>query len=366
MTGTVIENTTALLRRAGRWFLHSGIQQQNGGVARYYRSDLHKNAAISTEITGYTASFLFYLYGETGAAEYLDGGVRAARFLTRTAWDRDVGVFPYEHSVESSGPDRLAYFFDSGIIVRGLLSAWRATQQSEFLDVAANAGEGMLRFFRGSEANHPILHLPSRLPREYDPRWSASPGCYQLKSAMAWLDLFEVTGDRTMRYGYDATLAQALASANTFLNAESDRMKTMDRLHAYLYFLEGLLPRAHETACAGVIARGIASVTELLRDIAPSFARSDVYAQLLRMRLFADTFGIKLDAAAAAQEAEAAANFQLQSIDPCVDGGFSFGTRAGETTPFVNPVSTAFCVQALTLWEQYQTGQMKSDYHVLV
>ncbi|MGI8742819.1 MAG: hypothetical protein ACR2NN_09665 [Bryobacteraceae bacterium] len=367
VTGTVIDNTTALLRRAGRWYLHSGIQQPNGGVARYYRSDLHKSALVSTEITGYAASFLFYLYDQTGAAEYLDGGLRAAHFLTRTAWDGTLELFPFEHSANNSDSDGLAYFFDSGIIVRSLLSAWRSTRQVEFLDKALTAGKGMLVHFNGPQAIHPILNLPSRQPRKYEPRWSSSPGCYQLKSAMAWFDLFEATGDQEMLAAYDAALEQALVSADGFLDCQTDRSKIMDRLHAYLYFLEGILPRAQETACAGALEKGIVRVAGYLREIAPLFARSDVYAQLLRIRLFADELGAtRVDEAAAAQEAEAASSFQLHSPDPGVDGGFGFGTKFGELMPFVNPVSTAFCVQALTMWEQYQNGQLKAGYRALV
>jgi hypothetical protein len=102
---------------------------------------------------------------------------------------------------------------------------------------------------------------------------------------------------------------------------------------------------------------GIERVASFLREIEPSFVRSDVYAQLLRMRLYAADAGVvPLDTQAAAREAECAAAFQLTSSDPRVDGGFGFGRRADELSPYVNPVSTAFCVQALRLWDDYQHG----------
>ena len=46
------------LHRAGCWFLSSGIQDEHGGVARYYRSDIRQNLPVSSEITGYAASTL--------------------------------------------------------------------------------------------------------------------------------------------------------------------------------------------------------------------------------------------------------------------------------------------------------------------
>jgi hypothetical protein len=48
--------------RAGTWFLRSGIQQPDGGVARYYRADQGRNLPVSTEITGYTVSTFVYLH----------------------------------------------------------------------------------------------------------------------------------------------------------------------------------------------------------------------------------------------------------------------------------------------------------------
>ena len=44
-------------------------------------------------------------------------------FLTSVAWDARLRVFPFECSERP-----LAYFFDSGIIIRGLLSLWRVTR----------------------------------------------------------------------------------------------------------------------------------------------------------------------------------------------------------------------------------------------
>jgi hypothetical protein len=346
-----------LLQRAGAWFLQSGIQEQDGGVARYYRSDLGENAHISTEITGYAVSFLFDLFEVTARPEYREAGERAARFLARRAWSPELGVFPFEHSGNGTVPDALAYFFDSGIIVRGLLSAWRATHEPEYRDTAVTAGRGMLAHFQGAQAIHPILTLPSCTPRPYEPRWSAAPGCYQLKAAMAWFDLFELTGEAEFGMAYDDALERAVETEECFLPGDSRREKVMDRLHAYLYFLEGLLPRAGENECAALWEAGIERVASFLREIEPSFVRSDVYAQLLRMRLYAADAGVvPLDTQAAAREAECAAAFQLTSSDPRVDGGFGFGRRADELSPYVNPVSTAFCVQALRLWDDYQHG----------
>jgi hypothetical protein len=86
-------------------------------------------------------------------------------------------------------------------------------------------------------------------------------------------------------------------------------------------------------------------LSALLREIACSFARSDVFAQLLRVRLYAHSVGVlPLDRPCAAWEAEQLATFQRS------DGGYWFGRKGGDLLPFSNPVSTVFAAQALEFW----------------
>jgi hypothetical protein len=297
----------------------------------------------------------------------LEAALRAARFLTRTAWDARLGTFPFELSANGGSGPPLAYFFDCGIIVRGLLSAWRVTADSEFLDTAIAAGRAMLADFPGPGGIHPILALPGKRPLVWEPRWSASPGCYQLKSALAWHELFEVSGESLFLHGYEAAVETALENNREFLPGTTDQPRIMDRLHAYGYFLEGLLPVLHRPACAAAFRNGVDRASRFLREIAPAFERSDVYAQLLRLRLSGDALGaMPLEEAAAAHEAQQAASFQIDSSDPRVSGGFLFGRKQGEDLPFVNPVSTAFCAQALALWDDRQNNRAQIVRQALI
>lgn len=356
-----------MLSRAGDWFLRSGIQQPNGGVARYYRSDLDRNARVSTEITGYAVTTLLFLAERTGNVSYAEAGLRAARFLTRAAWSSTLSTFPFEHSANCDQPQPLAYFFDCGIIVRGLLAAWRATGEQEFLDVAVAAGQSMIADFQTPLAIHPILLLPDKQPLAYEPKWSAAPGCYQLKAAMAWHELFDETGDPRFEKAYETALESAIKGEPVFLPDEIGSEQVMDRLHAYCYFLEGLLPYAGRSDCARALVSGIEKTAKYLDGLAPLFVRSDVYAQLLRLRLFASHAGaLAIDESPASSEAAAAAGFQLDSHDPKIAGGFSFGRKAGDLLPFVNPASTAFCVQALALWSDYRNGTLNAPRQALI
>lgn len=356
-----------LLDATGRWFLYSGIQQASGGVARYYRSDTGEYARISTEISGYALSTLLFLHLRLGDSEYFESALRTARFLTRTAWDPKLGVFPFEQSLNGDTSPALAYFFDTGIIIRGLLAAWRVSAEAELLDTSITAGRAMLADFFARDVSHPVLALPHKRPLAHGPLWSTCPGCYQLKAALAWHELYDATGETQFLRAYESVVERSLATEKNFLPGEADPNRVMDRLHAYTYFLEGLLPMLNQSDYARVFRDGIHRTMAYLREIAPVFERSDVYAQLLRLRLYGDSLGVlPLDMVAAAHEAQQATTFQLFSADPHISGGFSFGRRNGKLLPFVNPASSAFCVQALTLWEDHKNNAMNANPQSLI
>jgi hypothetical protein len=350
------------LRRAGKWFLQSGIQEPSGGVARYRLNAENRNLPISTEITGYAVSAFTYLAQVTSDDAYSRAARRAADFLIDQAWNKQLETFPFE-----CAPGAPAYFFDCGIIIRGLLAVHRLTGDARYLDVAARAGRSMARDFLTPTAIHPIISVPDRQPWPYEKRWSREPGCFLLKSALAWLNLFRATGERLFETWWEQALQQSLASWDSFLPGTGERLKIMDRLHAHCYFLEALLAVPHRPECAETLRLGIARTSTYLRDIAPDFARSDVYAQLLRVRLHADALGCEpLDRSSAREEAAAIASFQYDSGDPHLDGGYAFGRRGTDWLPFVNPVSTSFCLQALEQWRQYEAGQFEANLDALI
>jgi hypothetical protein len=343
---------------AGAWLLNSGIQAPNGGFARYYLADTHEYRAVSTEITGYAISVLLLLHSLTGEERYLDAASRAGHFLRR-AWDGGLGVFPFEYSEGETGGDRFAYFFDSGIIVRGLLRLWRATGRREWIETATACGRSMRQdFAAGDSEYHPILRLPGKEPSPRTPQWSRMPGCYQLKAALGWLDLHQDTGESDYLVWYEDLLAATLLNHESFLpGAEGEAV--MDRLHAYCYFLEGILPRVERPEVAAVLAGGIATVAAQTQAAGSGFVRSDVCAQLLRLKLLAECAGMgAVDRLAAVSLVEKIAEFQMSSLDPRIHGGFFFAHRGRLLQPDVNPVSTAFGLQALLMWRQYLAGEL--------
>jgi hypothetical protein len=351
-----------MFEQSYNWLLRSGIQEASGGVARYYLSDKAMNAPISAEITGYSVSGLIHLGRYAGALASPDAAVKAARYLTRTAWDEATFTMPFEEG------SNFTYFFDTGIIVRGLLAAWQATGDEEFAQRAKDAALSLAFDFLGDGAFHPIVTLPDKQPLEYDyKRWSRSPGCYQLKSAMAWKEVGDAFDDEAALRMFEQALAIAIATHESFLPGVEEPERVMDRLHAYCYFLEALLSVGGRGECRAILESGIASVGHYLREIAPAFERSDVCAQLLRVRLAAHHIhGVRLDESAAAEEASRAASYLAKSEDIRINGGFWFGRRGSDILPFVNPVSTVFCMQALGLWEDHKDGKWEFTARELI
>ena len=322
------------LTSARQWLLDSGIQSQNGGVSRYYKGDEGRMLPVSTEITGYFVSGMLAI-GEIEAA------CHAGRFLTRQAWDRELRIFPFE--LEPG--ERLAYFFDSGIIARGLMALWRSTGEQEFLDAAVAAGDSMIRDFTADAGCHPILSLPAKRPVPYHRWWSRCPGAFHLKAALAWRQLAQITGDQRYEDSYQRMLAFALVSYRALIDDETEPVRVMDRLHAYCYFLEGLLPELD--AHRDLFHASLAEIAGWRKRLAGEFERSDVAAQHLRLRILTGD-----ESSLAPAEAEAVVHFQFASGDGRLDGAFAFGRRNGKLIPHANPVSTVFALQALDWHER--------------
>ena len=307
---------------------------------------------VSTEISGYAASALMFLYRTTGEKKYLDGARRTADFLVERAWDDALQIFPYEHPSPTPESRHLAYFFDCGIIIRGLLAVWRETHDDRLLDAAVRAAHGMSGFWSGRDY-HPILTLPDKEPLARDARWSASPGCYQAKSALAWWEVAAITGDEKLKRDYLDMIEAGIHSCGGFLAGADDRLKVMDRLHALLYFVEALSPLLDRSDCVETYRDVLEEAALRRRQLESEFARSDVYAQTLRARIRASHV-IPVDIVAAREEAAALETFQAES------GGFFFGLRAGVVSPHVNPVSTAFAIQALEMWRAFEAGESET------
>lgn len=350
------------------WLIRSGIQRPSGGVSRYYRADTGAYRDVSTELTGY---FLSAVAGNRPAAEapVHEQALSAARFLTSQAFDPRSDLFPFEVSGPDHSQSRLAYFFDCGIIIRGLVKVWEWTDDPAYLDAAERCGLALVgRMRRVDGAFFPLFNLETGEPFEGTDKWSLRSGVYHLKVGLAFRELSVITGLAE----FDACLGDlkrwCLDRHEVFLPGHDDPERVMDRMHAYCYFLEGLLPYAgFESDSSRALQFGILKLENLVRELEAGFLRSDVVAQLLRLRLFAEKLGVmELDFRQAEQEACLVREFQQVSPDPAIRGGFAFARRDGQTVPHINPASTIFALQALDMWDQITDGCLTTTWRELI
>lgn len=285
--------------------------------------------------------------------EYLDAARKASEFLTREAWDSDSRTMPFELS--SGG--RYSYFFDCGIIARSLLWMWRLTGNEECLAVARGICESMANDFRALQGFHPIILLPCKSPEQHSIWWSRMPGAFQLKAALAWLDLAQETGEESFAALYEEMLAFSLRRHPETLDNETDRPKLMDRLHAWSYFLEGLAPVRERPEVSAVYAAALVRGENLLEELAGGFVRSDACAQLYRARLL-------LGGPPGQGKVARIESFQWHSEDVRLRGSFAFGRRNGEVIPHANPVSTVFALQTLALASSHEAAAL--DWRKLI
>ncbi len=355
-------------RQGLAWLARSGIQAESGGVSRYYAGDSGAYKDISTEITGYAiqAYLQLPLPGHTGL---LSNALRAGQFLCYDAADRDTGLFPYQVGRRGAPASPECYFFDCGIIIRALMALWSITSDPMYLERAETCGAAMAqRMSRVDGAFFPFLDLGSRTPQAGSGSWSVEPDVYQLKTGLAFLELAEVTSSGMFAHTADQLIGWSLRRQEAFLPGDYDGARVADRLHAYCYFLEGLLPfieRRYE--CAQALQSGMRRVEALQEETRDQLERCDVIAQLLRLRLLADYMGIsEIDLSTASREAESLPAFQLHSSDRHLSGAFSFGRRAGQLVEHANPVATIFCLQALRMWQDYQNGELRTTWRELI
>ena len=352
-----------------KWLTGSGIQNKSGGVAQYYCADVGKYREVAVGTTGSFISALLKLHWSEG--EPVPGvALRAGHFLTKHAFDRDSDLFALGPSTNPNSSSLHASFVECGIVIRGLLDLWRATGDRACLDHAERCGLalcGKMSIVDGSF--FPLYDIAMNHPHSGSGAWSVEPGVYQLKVGLAFLELAEATGMGQFKASTEFMRTWALKRQESFLLDDTEEPQLMmDRAHAYCYFLEGLLPEAAlDRDCRQALQFGLLRVENLVDEIGGQFQRCDVLAQVLRLRLYADIIGVmELNRGRADQEATRIAEFQIQSPDPRVDGGFAFARQRSELLQHINPATTAVAVQALQMWEQAEEETFRQPWKVLI
>lgn len=357
-----------------RWLNSSGIQDESGGVSRYYR---HQTASsqpvahqpISTAVTGYFIRSLLWANRFSGD-EPSERARLAGRFLLEHSFDLSREVFPFEHPMGARPPASLAYFFDCGMTIRALLQLAKATEDPSYLECAERCGLVMsTRMATVDGGFFALFDIDADRPFTDSGSWSVQAEVHQLKVGLAFLELFEATGRGEFEHATQGLRKWCLRRHESFLSTDEPAPdKIVSQVYAYACFLEGLLPvAALEQDSARALQFGILQIENLLGEYSEEYQRCDVIAQLLRLRLYADNYGVmELDYNSAAEEAAVVEAFQVQSPDPKIDGGFAFARRNGEIILDINPTATIFAIQALSMWDEGQQGAFRDPWETLI
>lgn len=362
-----------------RWLTRSGIQDFSGGVARYYRTDERRYAKLSTATTGYFISGLLRCaaFGtekeeETERApvpaEPSEAALRAGKFLLDKSYDPSCEMFFHEVDGDGSGKNYV-YFLDAAAVIRAFIDLWKATRDKTYLDCAEKCAVGLKRnLLRMDGSFFPAFDLSRNMPYEADDPWWETAGVYHLKGGLIFRELAHITGLFEFDAMADDLKKWCLKRYESFVEPHPDAEHVMSHMHGYCYFLEGLLPEAGmDPDSSRALQFGILEVENFSQEIGHEFQRCDVLAQLLRLRLYADRLGImELDYQQGEAEVAAIEEFQFQSTDPKIDGGFAFARKGGELVKNIDLSSTIFCIQALQMWEQAVHGGFRQTWEVLV
>ena len=134
--------------RAGEWFLRSGIQESNGGVARYYRTDL---AAERAGVDGDHR-----LRAERAGVTRPPRPAPCGRAVSMPRVGPGAQAMPFELGDPASPISSITASSSAACSPRGAPPTNR-----EYLDTAIAIGRHMLRRFDAGADFHPILALPA-------------------------------------------------------------------------------------------------------------------------------------------------------------------------------------------------------------
>jgi|GEM_PF-517732 len=365
-------------QHAYNWLLSSGIQdKRSGAVFSWFDPEQNRYAFIYPEIMGYFITEQCYLesFSEIFGPLCLSAARSAADWLIKYGFDSSGGVLPIfsvEGRPESFGTFGRSHIFtfDNGIIMNGFLNLYRRTDEPAYLDAAKTVASFLLKnTLRPGKKIMPLYCLGTGLPEEDPPHWSRSAGPFLAKTAIAFLNLHDLTKDPAY-----LSAARSLCDNAKRFQSKDGRTFSPDGttyMHGHCYAAEGLLVSGLLLKDEAFFSAGLSAVNWFLSRVkeegsvrrwynGPSEARpksfsSDIQAQALRLLLLAagasgnDRFR---DPKAVSGLLSTLLYYQAERpADKRVLGGFYYGTdpSSGRGIVNVNSWCTMFALQAMEM-----------------
>jgi UDP-N-acetylglucosamine 2-epimerase (non-hydrolysing) len=387
-------------RRVEIWLLTSGIQDrsrnsaQNGGVYCWYDEKEERYPFIYSEITGYYLSFCAYLHVHATDPQTSTAALTSARlaadWLINSAYDQNFSLMLTRYYLDSreaelssaySFKESLAYSFDNGMIVNGLVNLYKVTGDNRYLDMAKRIASSLIDRMQTSDGLFSAtFSLKEKKPLDDLRVWSRHPGSHHVKLAIGFLELYKITGDDKF-----LTSATRIRDAALHYQHDNGRFEVFGRerdtyTHYHLYSIEGLLyialtnpenKNGHRPLDAAYRAFSWLLQKQFITHtggIASSYFNhqtvgnetADILAQTVRLGALFKSLGLLTPR----QEQQVHSvvsrllQFQAQSAQPSVAGGFYYGFgEHGEIIPHVNSWASMFAAQALDMFYRANNGE---------
>ena len=347
------------------WLLDSGVQEAEGGVHGKYAAEVGQFDVISVQATGRYVQALLTL-GDPTDPRQREQAIRAGRFLLDRAFDLTTDLFVQElpERTEAAAATRKATLNGCAAALHALISLWQATGESAYRECAARCARAVrMRMSRVDGAFFLSYDLDCQ-----SPDYSLDAEADQLKVAVAFWRLAEDGGLREFDDTAEQMLRWAIVRHEALLPEWIDRKDLTPALERYALFLEGLLPIAHLDAKACQALQS--GLLRLERGVIEANGSSSpqALARLLRLRLYADSFGIiELDGREAERERGELLERQVRSDDPKLDGAFVLPrhiAQPGEAE--ADTESTIVATQALIMWGAVADGGFRDPWQTLI
>lgn len=376
-----VENSA--VASAKNWILNSGIQIADGPNIGGFNSwfDMKENSYsyVYSEITGYGITTLLHLGNYFDDAEYLDKAALAADWLIAKAGHPCGGVRTRDYYKESGGSRHYSfkrgniYAFDNGMVLYGMINLYKRTKDMKHLEFAGQIADFLIKnMVKPDGLLWAVFDTETGKKTDESDKWSTQSGSYHAKLAMAFTDLFEVTGDAI----YKETALNLCGASLSFQEASgrfiTSRSEGSTHLHPHSYSAEGLLyagayfdkeefiesaERAVKWALDSQMPDGGLPKKYDGKEFIP-FYRSDILAQMLRLgTILRDEgrLGPGYDPVLEKLK-DKLVSFQY-SGEGDQSGGFFYGTDLeGTTRQHINSWCTMFALQALIMYDEFSTN----------
>lgn len=375
------------------WLLYSGIQNigsdagQYGGFNSWFDLDWKNYKYVYSEITGYGATVLSFLYKRTGKKIFLERAISAADWLIGNALHPSGGILTRYYLEADKEADKysfdsgIIYAFDTGMALFGVASVYKLTKEKRFLDAAIKMGNFLMDKLQRGDGSFFAYYdnKKERMVSEFS-KWSTQSGSFHTKLAMGLIALSEISFDEKYKKSAEAVCGASL----NFQESDGRFVSCFDtgstHLHPHLYSCEGLLfagiklnnPAYISAACKGVfwaLENAWRSQQVNYIYIGGKFndcERVDALSQLLRLSSYFLQNGL-LDFSRGINIGSLADHLlDYQKISGDHRGGFYFGHQDdGKKINHINSWCTMFAVQALVYYRDLLENK-KIDINYLV